>query len=86
MAWVVDRRGLADAEEAFSVAIARPASALTAHAVRGRLGGEPLGPAMEDPTQRAMRRLDRLQERSRPAPSLSLSRRQSPVPGAAVRY
>ncbi len=72
LAWVVDRSGLADTEEAFAAAIARPATSLTAHAVRARLGGEPLRPVVEDSTQRALRRLDRLQARSRPAPSLSL--------------
>ncbi len=64
-AWVLDRSGLVDAEEAFAAAIARPASGLTAHAVRARLGGEPLQPLVDDATKRALRRLDRLQAPSR---------------------
>ena len=72
LAWVLDRSGLADAEEAFATAIARPVAALTAHAVRARLGGQAPEPVAENSTQRALRRLDRLQGRSRPAPSLSL--------------
>ena len=72
VAWVVDRTGLADAEEVFAAAVARPATALTAHAVRAKLGGQAPPPVVDDPTQRALRRLDRLQERSRPTPSLSL--------------
>ncbi len=39
VAWIVDRTGLADAEEALAAAIARPADALSAHAVVARLGG-----------------------------------------------
>jgi len=34
---VVDPTGLADPQEAFAAAIARPADALTAHAVRDQL-------------------------------------------------
>ncbi len=71
LAWVVDPTGLADAEEAFASAIARPANALTAHSVRARLGGEVPEPALEDPAQRMARRLDQLQARP-PARSLSL--------------
>ncbi len=61
LAWGVDPTGLADAEEAFAAAIARPANALTAHAVRAQLGGQAPEPALEDPAQRMARRLDRLQ-------------------------
>ena len=71
LAWVVDRSGLADTEEVFAAAAARPANALTAHAVRAQLRGEPLHAVAEDSTQRALRRLDRLQGWSRQAPSLS---------------
>ncbi|HSH60536.1 MAG TPA: hypothetical protein VK988_13050, partial [Acidimicrobiales bacterium] len=71
LAWVVDPTGLADAEEAFASAIARPANALTAHAVRAQLGGEASEPAVEDPAQRMARRLDQLQARS-PARGLSI--------------
>ncbi len=71
LAWVVDRSGLADPEEAFAAAIARPANALTAHGVRAQLGGEALEQALEDPAQRMVRRLDQLQARS-PARGLSL--------------
>ncbi|MDP9451946.1 MAG: relaxase domain-containing protein [Actinomycetota bacterium] len=71
LAWVVDRSGLADAEEAFAAAIARPANALTAHAVRAKLGGQAPEPVLEDRVQRMARRLDRLQASS-PARGLSL--------------
>jgi conjugative relaxase-like TrwC/TraI family protein len=71
LAWVVDRTGLADAEEAFASAIARPANALTAHAVRAKLGGEAPEPAVDDAAQRMARHLDRLQAQ-RPARSLSI--------------
>ena len=72
VAWVVDRTGLADAEEAFAAAVAKPASSLTAHAMRARLGGETAQPVVENSTQRMLRRLDRLQAPSRSAPGLSL--------------
>ncbi len=71
LAWVVERTGLADAEEAFTAAIARPANALTAHAVRAQLCGLAPEPVLEDPAQRMARRLDQLQARS-PARGLSL--------------
>ncbi|HSH60465.1 MAG TPA: hypothetical protein VK988_12680, partial [Acidimicrobiales bacterium] len=71
LAWVVDRTGLADAEEAFASAIARPANALTAHAVRAQLGGEAPEPATDDAAQRMARRLDQLQAQS-PTRGLSL--------------
>ncbi len=71
LAWVVDRTGLADAEEAFAAAIARPANALTAHAVRAQLGGQAPEPALEDSAQRIVRCLDRFQARP-PARGLSL--------------
>ncbi len=71
LAWVVDRTGLADSEEAFAAAIARPANALTAHAVRAQLGGERPEPPLDDAASRMARRLDQLQARS-PARGLSL--------------
>ncbi|MDP9419445.1 MAG: AAA family ATPase [Actinomycetota bacterium] len=71
LAWVVDRTDLADAEDAFAAAIARPANALTAHAVRAQLCGQAPEPVLEDPAQRMTRRLDQLQARS-PARGLSL--------------
>jgi ATP-dependent exoDNAse (exonuclease V) alpha subunit len=71
LAWVVDRSGLADGEEALAAAIARPANALTAHAVRAQLRGPAPEPPVEDAAQRMARRLDRLQARS-PARGLSL--------------
>ncbi len=71
LAWVVEPTGLADAEEAFASAIARPAIAMTAHAVRTQLGGEGQVLDLEDAAQQMARRLDQLQAR-RPARSLSL--------------
>ncbi len=71
LAWVVDRTGLADGEESFAAAIARPANALTAHAVRAQLGGERPELPLDDAVQRMVRRLDRLQVRP-PARGLSL--------------
>jgi len=71
VAWIVDKTGLADAEDAFASAIARPANALTAHAVRKRLGGEESAPVEDTPAQRMIRRLDQVQVRSGPAHGLS---------------
>ena len=72
-AWVLDRSGLADPEEALASAIARPADARCAHAVREQLGGEPPEVSViDEASQRMMRRLDQLQARSRRDPSLSL--------------
>jgi len=69
LAWIVDRTGLADLEEALAAAIARPPNAHSAHAVAARLGGGP--PAVEDDmAQRMARRLDRLAAERRPAPVL----------------
>ncbi len=48
MAWIVDRTGLADAEEALAAAIAQPANALSAHAVAARLGGTPPAPVVAE--------------------------------------
>ncbi len=71
LAWVVDRTGLADAEEALAATIARPPNALTAHAMAARLGGPPPERALEEDAARRMaRRLDRLAV-ARPARSLS---------------
>jgi len=71
-AWIVDRTGLVDAEEALAAAIARPANALSAHAVAARLGGEVAGAVVEDDHARRMsRRLDQLATESRPPHSLS---------------
>lgn len=72
VAWIVDRTGLADAEEALAAAIARPANALSAHAVAGRLGGDVPGAVIEDDhAQRMARRLKQLANQSRPPRSLS---------------
>ena len=72
-AWVLDRTGLADPEEALAAAIARPANARCAHAVREHLGGEPPEmPVLDEATQRMRRRLDELQARRRSEPSLGL--------------
>jgi ATP-dependent exoDNAse (exonuclease V) alpha subunit len=67
-ALVLDPTGLADPQEAFAAAVARPANALTAHAVRDQLyraaGLDP--PAVEltrEPPGRALRR--------EPSPSLA---------------
>lgn len=63
LAWTVDRTGLHGAEELLAAAIARPASAVTAHAVAARLGTEPrpqASPAAleDDPGLRMARRLE----------------------------
>jgi hypothetical protein len=72
LAVIVDRTGLADAEDALVVAIARPARALSAHAVAARLGGEVPGPAVEDdPARRMALRLEQLATARRRPPSLS---------------
>ncbi len=61
LAWIVDRTGLADAEEALAAAIARPPNAVAAHAVAERLGGTAPEPALEeDPARRMVQRLDQL--------------------------
>jgi ATP-dependent exoDNAse (exonuclease V) alpha subunit len=70
VAWIVDKTGLADAEDAFASAIARPANALTARAVRKQLGGEVPKPVEDTPAQRMIRRLDKVQTRSEPARGL----------------
>ncbi len=72
VAWVVDRTGLVDTEEAFAADIARPANALCAHAVRAQLRGDAPTPPVDDAAQRMIHRLVRLQERNRPARGLSL--------------
>ncbi len=72
VAWVVDRTGLVDTEEAFAADIARPANALCAHAVRAQLRGEAPELPVDDAAQRMIRRLDRLQERKQPARGLGL--------------
>ncbi len=61
LAWIVDRTGLADAEEALASAIARPPNAMAAHAMAARLDGTPPEPALEeDAARRIARRLDQL--------------------------
>ena len=70
VAWVVDRTGLEDAEEAFATAIARPPNARTAHAVREQLyraaGASPTrsrpaaGRRAEDPARRMAERLKQI--------------------------
>ncbi|MGH3851614.1 MAG: hypothetical protein ACRDRT_18310, partial [Pseudonocardiaceae bacterium] len=47
LAWVVDKTGDADAQEAFASAISRPANSITAHAMRARLGSEPPVPVLK---------------------------------------
>lgn len=77
VAWILDRTGLADAEEALAPAIARPANALTAHATAARLGAPPPEVAPEPPAveddhvQRMARRLEALATSRRPARRLS---------------
>lgn len=67
VAWIVDKTGQADAEAAFASAIARPANASTAHAVRRQLGGEVPEPVEDTPAQRMIRRLDQVQTPTAPA-------------------
>lgn len=75
VAWIADPTGLADPEDALAQAIARPANALTAHAVRARLRGDrpgsidhqpPLDPPVDGDAavQLVQARLDRLQRAS----------------------
>lgn len=68
LAWIVDRTGLGDPEEALAASIARPPNAQSAHAVAARLGGESLvtavqpvveTPAEEDAALRMRRHLHR---------------------------
>jgi hypothetical protein len=73
-ALVVDPTGLADPQEAFAAAIARPANALTAHAVRHQLyrvaGLDP--PVLEFAREPVHRALVRTPSRSSPARGLGL--------------
>ncbi|MEA2844289.1 MAG: hypothetical protein QOJ69_1960, partial [Actinomycetota bacterium] len=81
VAWVLDRTGLEDAEEVFATAIARPANARTAHAVRDQLyraaGARPPAVATppetlsEDPARRMAERLKQLPAHRPPAQRLS---------------
>jgi ATP-dependent exoDNAse (exonuclease V) alpha subunit len=72
LAWIVDRTGLVDAEEALATAIARPANALSAHAVAARLGGEVTeAVAQDDQARRMARRLEQLANQRRRPRSLS---------------
>ncbi len=72
VAWIVDRTGLADAEDGLATAIARPANALSAHAVAARLGGEVTeAVAQDDQARRMARRLEQLANQSRKPRSLS---------------
>jgi hypothetical protein len=80
VAWIVDRTGLEDPEEAFAVTIARPPNVRSAHAVRDQLhraaGVTPPEHATQtalpdDPARRMAERLHRLAVRPRPAPRLS---------------
>ncbi len=72
VAWIVDRTALTEAEEALAAAIARPANALSAHAVAARRGGEvPPEAVQEDHARRMTRRLDQLATESRRPRSLS---------------
>ena len=74
VALIVDRSGLADPEEAFAAAIARPSGARTAHGVRACLGGGVAFPAPvppdDDRARRMIRRLDQLRAAQLPAPAL----------------
>jgi hypothetical protein len=66
VALIVDRSGLADAEELLVTAIARPANVLSAHAMAGRLGAEGPVPVVEDDyAKRMARRLQQLGAESR---------------------
>lgn len=69
VAWIVDATGLADPEDALATAIARPANALSAHAVAARLGGAP-PPAGAQDAQRMASRLEQLAADRPPSPSL----------------
>ncbi len=81
VAWVLDRTGLEDAEEAFATAIARPPNARTAHAVREQLyraaGASPPAVATppetlsEDPARRMAERLKQLPTHRPPVQRLS---------------
>ena len=72
LAWIVDRTGLVDAEEALAAAIARPPNALSAHAVAARLGGVPPEGGMEEEAAgRMARQLAQLPVERPPARSLS---------------
>ena len=80
VAWVLDRTGLEDAEEAFATAIARPPNARTAHAVRDQLyrvaGASPPAVATppetlpEDPARRMAERLKQFDGHHQPAARL----------------
>ena len=70
-AWILDRTGLADAEDAFASAITRPPNALTAHAVREQIGGDVPDPVEDTPAQRMIRRLDQVQTRNGPTRRVS---------------
>lgn len=73
-ALIVDRAGVADAEDAFAAVIARPATALTAHATRDQLyraaGVDP--PGIELAQEPARRALAPAAGRSSPARGLGL--------------
>jgi ATP-dependent exoDNAse (exonuclease V) alpha subunit len=81
VAWVLDRTGLEDAEEAFATAIARPPNARTAHAVREQLyraaGASPPAVATpsetlpEDPARRMAERLKQIPTHRPPVQRLS---------------
>jgi hypothetical protein len=72
VAWLVDPTGLEEPEEAFAAAIARPANALTAHAVREQLYRARGQVVALEPAERAAEQLARLQAAE--SPSLSLGR------------
>lgn len=71
VAWVVDDAGTEDPAETLGSIVARPANALTAHAVRDRLRSY-RAPQVLDATQRARERLDRRQGRPPSARNLEL--------------
>ena len=73
VAWVVDDTGTEDPAETLASIVARPANALTAHAVRDRLRGY-RAPQVLDAIQRTRERLDRRQGRrqGRPPPVRNL--------------
>ncbi|MGH9188926.1 MAG: hypothetical protein ACRD0Q_02665 [Acidimicrobiales bacterium] len=66
VAWILDKTGLVEAEDAFTSAMARPANPQTAHAVRRQFGGEVPEPVEDTPAQRMIRRLDQVQTRTGP--------------------
>ena len=68
IAWILDPTGLDDPTDAFAEAVARPANALTAHAVRDQLADKGPPATLESDANRTRRQLDQL---ASSAPGLS---------------